>query len=908
MKTSRRSFLGQAVAGAAAEAAGLSNSVEDRSPDASPAGTTAPVIESSGTVGYPRVFDGRHLNMIAFPLGGVGAGSISLGGRGQLRDWEIFNRADKGNNLAYAFPSIWAETSDRKPVARVLEARYQPPYEGQDGLGSQNAPGLSRLASARFTGEYPFARIDFEDEELPVRISLEAFSPFIPHEPDDSGLPVAVLRYRVTNPGTHPTRAAIAWSIENPVLPSGSASPSREDLDKRRNEFRDGNGLSGLFMTNPELPSSDAFHGSFALALMEKGNGKITYLSGWPRGRWWNAPLLFWDDFSADGELGPEAERINSVGALCLSRVIPAGGSAAYEFLLAWHFPNRTPARCGWKAPKGEEDTLIGNWYSARFRDAWDAAEYAVGRLERLERKTRLFSIALRESTLPAAVREAASANLSTLATTTCFRTADGEFHGFEGVDDKLGCCFGNCTHVWNYETTTAHLFPSFARSLRKAAFGFCMDDAGAMHFRQLLPDGKERSGFAAADGQMGQIVHAYLDWKLSGDRIWLENLWPRIKKAIEFAWIPGGWDANRDGVMEGVQHNTYDVEFYGPNPQCGIYYLAALRACQEMARTLGEANFATECGRLFENGSRWIDSNLFNGEFYVQQVRPYRNEQIAASLRSSMGADDPEHPEYQVGRGCLVDQLVGQYLAEVCELGSLLDKAHVRKALESIHKYNYKPTLYQHDCVQRTFALNDESALVICDYAAAPRPRIPFPYFAEVMTGFEYSAATHMLYAGMTDAGLECIANIRNRYDGEKRNPWDEAECGHHYARAMAAWSGLLALSGFHYDGEESRVAIVPKSSLATFKCFWSTATAWGLFTQTRTKTRRQLRIQVHSGDLAVQSCEWAIAPGPSRVVHHGSLLTHRVERSANGVVFYLAERLSVKEGEDVLLEVRAG
>jgi hypothetical protein len=494
---------------------------------------------------------------------------------------------------------------------------------------------------------------------------------------------------------------------------------------------------------------------------------------------------------------------------------------------------------------------------------------------------------------------------LSTLATTTCFRTADGEFHGFEGVDDKLGCCFGNCTHVWNYETTTAHLFPSFARSLRKAAFGFSMDEAGAMHFRQLLPDGKERSGFAAADGQMGQIVHAYLDWLLSGDRAWLENLWPRIKKAIEFTWIPGGWDGNRDGVMEGVQHNTYDVEFYGPNPQCGTYYLAALRACEEMAGTLGEADFAKGCRRLFESGSRWIDSNLFNGEFYVQQIRPYRNEQIAASLRSSMGADDPEHPEYQLGKGCLVDQLVGQYLAEVCGLGSLLDEAHLRKTLESIYRYNYKLTLINHDSVQRTFALNDESALVICDYASAPRPHIPFPYFAEVMTGFEYSAATHMLYADMTQQGIECITNIRSRYDGKRRNPWDEAECGHHYARAMAAWSGLLALSGFHYHGGEGRVAIFPKTLLPEFTCFWSTATGWGVFTQIQSGTHSQLMLHVHSGNLAFQSCEWAGGSGLSRVVRNRTPIEHRLERSAKGTIMHLSGRVILSEGEEVLFAI---
>ncbi len=295
--------------------------------------------------------------------------------------------------------------------------------------------------------------------------------------------------------------------------------------------------------------------------------------------------MLFWDDFSADGELGPEAASRDAVGALCLQRTIESGDKADYTFVLAWHFPNRTPRRCGWTAPKGEEDTVIGNHYATRFSNAWEAAEYAAKNLDQLEKYTLRFAAALRESTLPGAVKDAASANLSTLVTTTCFRTADGEFHGFEGVNDNLGCCFGNCTHVWNYETVTAHLFPTLARSLRRAAFGYSMDDAGAMHFRQLLPDGKQRSGFAAADGQMGQIIHAYLDWRLSGDNEWLSAMWPRVKKALEFAWVPGGWDANRDGVMEGVQHNTYDVEFYGPNPQCGIYYLGALRAGEELAR-----------------------------------------------------------------------------------------------------------------------------------------------------------------------------------------------------------------------------------------------------------------------------------------------------------------------------------
>ncbi|HLK62306.1 MAG TPA: GH116 family glycosyl-hydrolase [Bryobacteraceae bacterium] len=828
MSTRRRTFLQQvALAGAASQ-----------TPPASPETPATPALPD---IPYPRTFAGRRLTAIAFPLGGVCAGSISLGGRGQLRDWEIVNRPDQGNAPSYAFPAIWAQAAGGKPVARVLESRIQPPYEGSSGLGTRNAPGLARLESATFIGEYPLARIDFADTTLPVRVSLEAFSPFIPHEPDDSGLPVAILRYRVNNPGKSPVKVSIAWSIDNPT----GRTPA---TDTRLNEHRTSPSLDGLYMHSPELPSHDALKGSFVLASMDAANARITYLRGWQRDRWWNSPMLYWDDFSSDGELGPEPEARSGVGALCVGRTIAPGAHGEYTFLLAWHFPNRTPRRCGWNAPKGEEDTLIGNWYSTRFADAWAAAEYATGHLPELERKTRRFAAALRDSTIPGVIKDAASANLSTLATQVCFRTADGEFHGFEGANDHAGCCHGSCAHVWNYETTTPHLFPSFARSLRATSFGYDLDDAGALHFRENLPHGKPLWGFAAADGTMGQILHAYLDWRLSGDSEWLRNLWPGIKRALEFAWTPGGWDADRDGVMEGVQHNTYDVEFYGPNPLCGIYYLGALRAAEEMARAMGDSA-AAEYHRLFENGSRWIDANLFNGEYYVQKIRGVAKDQIAASLRSDMGSEDTVNPQYQVGAGCLADQLIGQYLADVAGLGPLVDPSHTRKALQSLFRYNFRRSLTEHQSVQRTYALNNESALLICDYGRAERPRIPFPYYAEAWTGIEYLVASQMLFAGMRREGLELYHSVRARYDGEKRNPWNEPECGHHYARAMSAWSGVLAAGGFRYDGPAQAVEI---HAPVGHRCFWATGTGWGTFQMTAAGAT----IRVEHGSLAVKSC----------------------------------------------------
>ena len=827
MRTGRRDFLKTvAVAGAAAQSSG-----------AAPESPQAPAGD------YPRVYTGAQLRMLAFPLGGIGAGSISLGGRGQFRDWEIFNKPDKGRRPKYGFSSIRVQTADQPAVSMVLESQLTPPYEGASGLGSDNVPGLPRFQSARFTGEYPLARIDFEDARVPVSVALEAFTPFIPLDADASGLPVAVLRYRVSNTGKKRAIVSIAFSLDNPVGEAGRAC-----------QFRSGNGLEGLSFTNPFQAANAPLAGSFVVAALSAPVDSVTYLRGWGGGgQWHSGALLFWDDFTADGALGPEGEGRDNTGSLCIRREIAPGAEAAFTFLLAWRFPNRTAARSGWTAVKGDENTVLGNYYATRFNDAWAAAEYTAAHLETLEARTRAFAGAMRRTTLPAAVRDGAMSNLSTLVTQTSFRTADGKFHGFEGCNDQSGCCFGSCTHVWNYETATAHLFPTLSRSLRETSFGFSTDAMGHMDFREVLPSGKDRFGTAAADGQMGQIMHLYLDWRLSGDTAWLRSQWPAAKRAIEYAWVAGGWDANRDGVMEGVQHNTYDVEFLGPNPLCGVWYLGALRAAEEMARVVGDADAASEYRKLFDHGSRWIDANLFNGEYYIQKIQGIPRDQIAKGLLLGAGARDTSKPDYQMGNGCLIDQLLGQYMAGLSGLGLLLDADHIRKTAASLYRYNYKRRLDQHESVQRVYALNDEAALVICDYGKGARPKVPFPYFAEVMTGFEYAAAVLMIQNGMVSEGIECIANIRRRYDGERRNPWNEAECGHHYARAMASWSALPALSGFAFHAADQKLEIRPRVNAQRFSSFWSTGLGWGEFTQEMGAAKR-LTFSVAEGSLSVR------------------------------------------------------
>lgn len=773
-----------------------------------------------------KSYDEQHQACLAMPLGGIGTGTVSLGGRGNLRDWEIANRPAKGYNGGEAIFVLWARSEGEAPVVRALEGLLQPPYSGAFGA-TEAYHGLPRFRSCTFHAAYPLAQVELHDPDVPLDVRLEAYNPMVPADPETSGLPVAILRYVLRNPGAEPVAATVCATMRNCIGGDGSGAAPSDNQTRYRCE----GGLSGLYMTSRGVASDTEPWGTLALSTTAPA---VTYRCAWPAERWGAALLSMWDDLDADGALDNDGScpaQDAPLGSLAASLTLAPGEQASLTFLLTWHYPNRQT----WTPPKDDgagncccrPDTCIGNYYATRYRDAWEVAEDVAKRLPDLEERTLAFVRAFCESNLPAAVKEAALFNLSTLRSQTLFRAADGHYYGWEGCGDNKGCCHGSCTHVWNYEQASGYLYGSLARDMREAEFLRATRADGHMSFRVNLPvERAQEWGVAAADGQMGCIMRVHREWQLSGDDNWLRTLWPQVRRALEFCWVAGGWDADRDGVMEGCQHNTLDVEYYGPNPLMQGWYLGALRAAEEMARHLGEEAFASRCRALYERGRAWTDAHLFNGEYYEQAVRPTTPGQpVAEGLRHTWGAQDLQNPDYQVGPGCLVDQLVGQCAAHVCGLGHLLAPKHVRTALLSILRYNSHTGFWGHFNPMRSFALNDESALVMVSFPHGGRPRRPVPYFAEVMTGFEYAAAVHMLYEGYVDEGLRSIANIRARYDGARRNPFDEAECGHHYARAMASWGAVLALSGFRYSAVERRMAFGSMEG----RHFWSTGYAWG-------------------------------------------------------------------------------
>lgn len=788
------------------------------------------LFAQTNDVNWPilKHYDQNHLLNVALPLGGIGTGTVSLGGRGELRDWQIMNKpaigystVTKGNNAP--FFSIFVKPENEKAITRALIGPVHPSeynhYEGR----STNQHGFPRFANASFDAAYPVGIVNLSDKMMPVSVKIIGFNPLIPGDADASGLPVAVLTYEVTNTTNQPLSVSVCGTMRNFVGQDGSKT--RRDwkgdyipygAKNNKNEFRNSSGLSGIFMYSDSIDKMDAAFGSIALTTNETSG--VSYRRSSEPNHWERATMDVWDDFSADGELTDKKvlNDNNPMASLAVKKTIAANSKQTFRFFITWNFPNRY----AWsKEP-------VGNYYSAQYTDAWDAAQKIAPQIPALEQKTKQFLNAFLTSTLPAEVKEAALFNLSTLRSQTVFRIKSGHLMGWEGVMDEFGSCQGSCTHVWNYEVATPFLFGELARTMRDVEFNYALGDDGLMSFRASLPLSiASSSKIAAADGQMGCILKMYREWQLSGDNDFLKSNWENIKKTLAFAWIKGGWDGDQDGVMEGCQHNTMDVEYYGPNPQMEFWYLGALRAGEEMAKFMKDKEFEKKCAALFLNGSKWTDKNLFNGEYYIQKILPpASNNDIAKGLKAGMGSADLSNPDFQLGEGCLVDQLVGQYMAHICGLGYLASEQNIKTTLKTIMKYNYVPDFSPLFNNMRSYVMGDESGLIMASWPKG-RLKVPFPYFAEAMTGFEYTAAVGMIYEGQTENGLKCIQSIRNRFDGLKRNPFDEPECGHHYARAMASWASTIALSGFHYSAVNKSMTFT--SVPGTY--FWSNGYAWG-------------------------------------------------------------------------------
>ena len=435
-----------------------------------------------------------------------------------------------------------------------------------------------------------------------------------------------------------------------------------------------------------------------------------------------------------------------------------------------------------------------------------------------------------------------------------------------------------------------ARLVPSLERSVREMqdfapGIGF-IAETGEIRFRG------EHWGIWAGDSQGGYVLKAYREHQLSVDDAFLKRNWPNIRKAVQFLIDE---DGNADGLLEGQQHQTYDQNYFGANTMVGSLYLGALRAAEEMARDVDDVVFADKCAKIFARGKEKSVEQLFNGEYFIQKV------------------DLKEHPDWQYADGCLADQLFGQGWAHQVNLGYLYPPETVHESLKSIWKYCWAPDVgLQNEAhkPERWFAYPGEAGLFTCTW---PKSKHLGPkstrYRNEIWTGIEYQVANHMAYEGMLTETLAICRAIHDRYHPSKHNPYNEIECGDHYARALASWGVLLGLGGIEYHGPQRHLGFLPRITPEHFRAAFTTADGWGTYEQTQKGDTQTSQLEVKWGQVALRSLALETPGGKpvkSVTLECGDApMKVTVSQQDGRVLITLADELLISAGQQLKVKI---
>ena len=765
---------------------------------------------------------------ISFPLGGIGAGCIGLAGNGALIDFEIFNRPNKNSHNGYSHFALSVRDGDRV-CAKVLQGDTCEPLIGRSGgmMGDDFGHGANEFSMAGFPhfkkaemeGKFPVAAISFSEEGFPVLAKLSALSPFIPQDDFHSSLPVAFFEWELENTTDRALEISLAFTLCNPAPVTFNEAVSADRL-------------SGVFLKNAAVNKEEIGYCELCAVTDHADSVAEAF---WYRGSWCDGQTMYWNAFSR-GERLPErtydAPGKMDHATLAAYASLAPHGKEKIRFVLSWNVPN---VYNYWSPYKDENDKDITwkNYYATKFDSAIDSAKYALSRFEELSEKTETFANALQNSSLPPSVIDAVSSNLSVLRSPTVLRCEDGTLWGWEGCNEHAGSCYGSCQHVWNYAYALPFLFPSLERTLRENTMRYGLTESGATHFRIPLPLGREAKLFRAClDGQMGEVIKCYREWKISGDGDWMRAHASDVFRMLEYAWSeenPDRWDADKDGVLEGRQHHTLDVELFGPSSWLQGFYLLALDCAAQIADFVGEEKKAKEYRAIYEKGRKWTNENLFNGEYFYHRVDLADKAMLDCFGAAEYWNDEALQIKYQVGEGCIIDQMLSDFHAAVIGLPGVFDPAKKKTALMSLYRNNFKESMRDVANMWRNFAVDDEAGMLICTYPEGKeKPAIPISYCEECMTGFEYAAATLMIANGFFAEGERMIRAIRDRYDGEKRNPWNEIECGSNYARSMASFALMPIYSGFSFDMSKKHIGFAPLSPEGG-KFMFSIGTTWG-------------------------------------------------------------------------------
>jgi len=820
-------------------------------------------------------------NYIRFLVGGGGHASTQI--RLVLDPPPSEGRAGRGTVVRTAsgrfeerlLPHIW---DVREFMGR--QARIEIVDEQKGGWGHIN---VDQIELSDLPGSV--AVMEILDELLPLRFSGLAPHPDPLHRNRNEVLITDPKPYedtRATRIGAFAPFHGRAFGEGRVFICGGSLLPPEraEWIGARQQAYTTLCRLAGLRYTPPNgVLKTAPGYGALALATLGPKPTVIDAARDWQHA---------WETFANTGRFqtpdtvppsspSPEGRTVN--GAIASTIDVPPGQTVEVPFFLAWRYPNKYNGAGVW----------MGNHYAEVWKDVRAVVREVAANFAALRDRTERFRAAVYNSSLPYWLLDCLTSQISTIRHAgVVFRIANGDTYGWEGSN---GCCQPTCTHVWGYAQTLSRLFPDLEREMRRVDYKHQQRADGGINNRTEVPSPPRPTGEQPfADGHASCILKAYREALNAPDDGLLKAYWPPVRRAVEYLIARDAATSNGEpnGILEDDQWNTYDEALHGVTTFISGYYLAALRAGEEWARRLGDNATADRFRAIFEKGQKRLIELCWNGEYFQQHLPGY------------------EKRPGEVGPGCMSDQMIGQWWAHQLGLGYLFPQEMVVSALKSIFKYNWMPDLTGWPHAPRAFAGAKDKGLIVCTWPKGGRPPQVMLYSDEVWTGIEYQVAAHCLYEGLLDEAFAIIKGARDRYDGVPRppiprNPWNEIECGGHYARAMSSWSLLLALSGFEYDGPAKRLRFTPRYRPHNFKAFFTGPEGWGSLRQTRRGKTQRDEIAVAEGRLVVErlSLHPPSTPNHVRVTVGGKAVAARLQSSSEGVTVLLTAPTTIRQGE---------
>ncbi len=826
----------------------------------------------------------NELQYIGMPVGGINCGTVYLRGDGRLWLWDIFNSNQEGiepKEIAWdSEVHAGNKVRSRDGSAYVAPAKNIFPLE--QGFAVKIEYGdksiIKKISDEdwdeiAFDATYPMATIRYTDNNLPVEISMKVWSPFIPLNEDDSGLPATIFSFQINNTSTEPVKISLAGWLEN----KAGIYSSKKEEQERFNKILTAKGfqaVEGGIRNKKNNSAADIEqqpdYGTMCLASLND-EAKVSTDLSWPLSE------DSFNTFTSNEVVKNTDEKL--IGSIVSEHQILPGKNISSHFVISWHFANLKL-----QGIQGE-----GRYYQNEFNSAGDVASYIHKNFAKLSSKTELWKQTWYDSTLPWWFLERTFLNISALATTTTHRFASGRFYGWEGV----GCCPGTCTHVWQYAQAVGRIFPDLERDTRENIdLGLALQPDGGIWFRA------EADKRPAIDGQAGTILRIYREHQMSADNIFLKSNWPKIKKTIQFVI---NQDKNKDGMEDTPMENTLDAVWDGEIAWIVGLCIAAVKAGEMMAEEMGDRVFAAACNVYVDKGRKNMEEKLFNGEYFIH--RP-----DAKEGRKKLGSYNT----------CHIDQVYGQSWAFQAGLERILDEEKTKSALRSLWKYNFTPDVgpyIKEHHGGRPYALAGEGGMIMnTNPKNEARPygenvTWQLGYFHECMSGFEHQVASHLMAEGMTDEALVLTRTIHDRYHAYKRNPFNEIECCDHYARAMASYGTFISACGFEYHGSKGYIRFAPKWDKENFRAPFVTAKGWGSYSQEIQNGKQVHRLKIKYGTLSLQKISLQANAGQPAKKIIAVLGTRKIEvkhrQNENDILLGFGKRFTIQTNQALIITI---